>query len=502
MFGRVLVANRGEIALRVMRSLRHMGVESVAVFSEEDRHAPHVLAADQARSLGEPDPLEPYLNVERVVAAALASGCQAIHPGYGFLSENVAMAEACDAAGLVFVGPPVQAIRIMGDKLASRRAMKAAGVKVVPGGPEELGGTGGAGGDREALIAWAGEATFPLMVKASAGGGGKGMRVVRQLADLAAALELCASEAQQAFGDDTLYLERYLERSRHIEIQVFGDHQGRVFHLFERECSVQRRHQKIIEESPSVVVDKALRRRMGEAAVEAARAVGYRGAGTVEFLLDASGAFYFLEMNTRLQVEHPVTEEVLGVDLVEAQIHTAAGVPLSFRPDELSLRGHAMECRLYAEDPAAGFLPQAGRLLLVRLPEGPGVRVDGALRQGDVVSDRYDPLLAKIITWGSDREQALARMERALEDTVILGIPTNRDFLLDVLRHDEFRAGRLSTQFVEEHLHDWSPPAQLPDEVVALAAVASEERLASGTAAQDEPGPWARLGHWRLLSDG
>jgi len=497
-FGRVLVANRGEIAMRVIRSLRDMGVESVAVFSDVDAHAPHALAADQARSLGAAEPMEPYLSVERVVAAAVESGCQAIHPGYGFLSENAAMAEACEAAGLVFVGPPAQAMRVMGDKLASRRAMEAAGVPVVPGGPGEP----GAGGDREALMSWAREARFPLLVKASAGGGGKGMRVVRQFSELAAALELCASEAKQAFGDDTLYMEHYLERPRHIEVQVFGDYQGRVSHLFERECSVQRRHQKIVEESPSVAVDETLRRQMCEAAVAAASAVGYRGAGTVEFLLDTSGSFYFLEMNTRLQVEHPVTEEVLGVDLVEAQIRTAAGEPLSFQPDQLTLRGHAMECRLYAEDPAAGFLPQAGRLLLLRLPEGPGVRVDGALRQGGEISDRYDPLLAKIITWGPDRRQALARMERALEDTVVLGIPTNRDFLLAVLRHDEFRGGRLSTQFVEEHLHDWSPPEQLPDEVAALAAVASEERMASGTATGEEPGPWARLGDWRLLPDG
>jgi acetyl-CoA carboxylase biotin carboxylase subunit len=497
-FGRVLVANRGEIALRIIRTLRDMGVESVAVYSDVDSNAPHVLAADQARSLGEADPVEPYLNVERVVAAARESGCQAVHPGYGFLSENAAMAEACDAAGLVWVGPSVKAMRVMGDKLSSRRAMQAAGVPVVPGGPDEP----GAGSDRQALTAWAREKGFPVLVKASAGGGGKGMRVVREDSELEAALALCASEAQQAFGDDTLYMERYLEHPRHIEVQVFGDHQGQVFHLFERECSVQRRHQKIIEESPSVAVDDELRRRMGEAAVAAADAVDYRGAGTVEFLLDASGTFYFLEMNTRLQVEHPVTEEVLGVDLVEAQIRTAAGEPLRFQPEQLSLRGHALECRLYAEDPAAEFLPQAGRLLLLRLPEGPGVRVDGMLRQGDEVSHRYDPLLAKIVTWGSDRQQAIARMERALEDTVVLGIPTNRDFLLDVLRHDEFRAGRLSTQFLEEHLHDWHPPEQLPDEVAALAAVASEERLGSGRAHTEEPGPWTRLGDWRLLSDG
>jgi acetyl-CoA carboxylase biotin carboxylase subunit len=496
--GRVLVANRGEIALRIIRTLRDMGLESVAVYSDVDASAPHVLAADQARPLGEANPVEPYLNVERVLAAAVESGCQAVHPGYGFLSENAAFADACADAGLAFVGPPAEAIRIMGDKLASRRAMEAAGVPVVPGGPGEA----GAGKDRAALLAFAEQAGLPLLVKASAGGGGKGMRVVRDMQELGAALDLCASEAQQAFGDDTLYMERYLEHPRHIEFQVFGDAQGQVFHLFERECSVQRRHQKIIEEAPSVALNQEQRREMGEAAVAAATAVGYRGAGTVEFLLDASGSFYFLEMNTRLQVEHPVTEEVLGVDLVQAQMRTAAGQPLDFQPEDLSLRGHALECRFYAEDPAAGFLPQAGRLLLVRLPEGPGVRVDGMLREGDEVSHRYDPLLAKIITYGADRDTALSRMERALEDTVVLGIPTNRDFLLAALRHAEFRSGKLSTQFVDEHLHDWSPASQLPDEVAAMAAVASEERTTTAAGATEEPGPWRRLGHWRLLSDG
>jgi acetyl-CoA carboxylase biotin carboxylase subunit len=497
MFNRVLVANRGEIALRVIRTLRDMDVESVAVFSEVDDKAPHTLAADQARLLGSSDSGEPYLSVERVVAAALESGSQAVHPGYGFLSENAGLAQACAQAGLVFIGPPAESIRVMGDKLASRRAMQAAGVPVVPGGPEDL----RAGQDTETLASWAEKIGFPVLVKASAGGGGKGMRVVREAAQLAPALALCRSEAEQAFGDGTVYMERYLERPRHIEFQVFGDCRDHVFHLFERECSVQRRHQKIIEESPSTAVDEDLRVRMGKAAVAAGRAVGYRSAGTVEFLLDASGVFYFLEMNTRLQVEHPVTEEVLGVDLVRAQILTAAGEPLPFDPETLSLRGHAVECRLYAEDPEADFLPQAGRLLLVRLPEGPGVRVDGALRQGDEISHSYDPMLAKVVTWAPDREVALARMERALEDTVVLGIPTNRDFLLDTLRHPEFRAGRLSTQFVEEHMSAWSPPSELPDEVVALAAMAGEERATTVAHDGQEPGPWARLGEWRVLAD-
>ena len=497
MFGRVLVANRGEIALRVIRALRDLEVESVAVYSDADRDAPHVVGADQARRLGPAPAAESYLSIDRVIAAAVDSGCQAVHPGYGFLAENAAFAEACEAAGLTFIGPPAAAIRTMGSKLAARRAMEEAGVPVVPGGPDDP----AAAPDEDALVALAGSVGFPLVVKASAGGGGKGMRVVEDAASLRGAVALCRSEAEAAFGDGTLYLERYLPRPRHVEFQVFGDHRGEVFHLGERECSVQRRHQKIIEESPSPAVDDALRRRMGEAATAAARAVGYRGAGTVEFLLDATGKFHFLEMNTRLQVEHPVTEEVFGVDLVGAQLRTAAGEPLSFDPASLKRRGHAVECRLYAEDPAREFLPQAGPLLLVRFPQGPGVRVDSAAREGDEVSAHYDPMLAKIIAWGPDRGAALARMERALEDTAILGLSTNRDFLLDAVRHPAMRSGDLSTRFVDEHMADWKPAAQIPDEALALATFASERCMpGSGQAGPlREPGPWARLGRWRSL---
>jgi len=387
----------------------------------------------------------------------------------------------------------------MGSKLVARRAMQAAGVPVVPGGPddprERL--------DDEALARFAESSGYPVLVKASAGGGGKGMRLVQASADLPAALALCRSEAKLAFGDGTLYLEKYLARPRHIEFQVFGDASGRSFHLRERECSVQRRHQKVVEETPSPAIDAALRERMGEAAATAAGAVGYRGAGTVEFLLDASGAFYFLEMNTRLQVEHPVTEELLGIDLVQAQILTAAGRPLPWDPDELAPRGHAIECRLYAEDPAAGFLPQAGPLLLVRLPQGPGVRVDGALREGDEVTAFYDPMLAKIIASGRDRAAAAARMERALEETIVLGVPTNRDFLLEVIRHPAFRAGELSTHFIEEQLAGWTPPSVPPDEAVALAALAaSSTGAAAGSGAARAGGaiatPWGRMGSFRF----
>jgi acetyl-CoA carboxylase biotin carboxylase subunit len=502
-FARVLVANRGEIAIRVMHTLREMEIESVAVFSDADRDAPHVLAADQARRLGPAPAAESYLRIDRVVEAALASGCQAIHPGYGFLSENAAFADACAQAGLVFIGPPAEAMRVMGSKLAARRAMQAAGVPVVPGGPdaadERL--------DDQALSRFAAQIGYPVLVKASAGGGGKGMRLVHAPAELPAALALCRSEALLAFGDGTLYIEGCLARPRHIEFQVFGDAAGRCFHLRERECSVQRRHQKVIEETPSTAVDDGLRTRMGEAAAAAARAVGYRGAGTVEFLLDATGAFYFLEMNTRLQVEHPVTEELLGIDLVAAQLLTAAGQPLPWAPEALAPRGHAIECRLYAEDPAAGFLPQAGPLLLVRLPQGPGVRVDGALREGDEVTAFYDPMLAKIIATGADRAAAVARMERALEETIVLGVPTNRDFLLEVIRHKAFRAGEISTHFIAEHLADWTPPMVPPDEMVALAALAaSSSAPATGsgpaTGRGSAPGPWERLGSLRFSSTG
>ena len=500
MFGRVLIANRGEIALRVIRALRDLGVESVAVYSDADTGAPHVLAADQARRLGPAPAGESYLLADRVVEAALDAGCHAVHPGYGFLAENAAFAEACAAAGLTFIGPGADAIRTMGSKLAARRAMQAAGVPVVPGGPDGA----DAGRDNEALTEYAASIGFPVLVKASAGGGGKGMRVVHEAAELPAALDLCRSEAAGAFGDGTLYMEKYLARPRHIEFQVFADAQGNCFHLHERECSIQRRHQKIVEECPSPAVDEELRRRMGEVAVAAAAAVSYVGAGTVEFLLDESGEFYFLEMNTRLQVEHPVTEEVLGIDLVAAQILTAAGEDLPFRPDAVSPRGHAIECRLYAEDPGDGFLPQAGPLLLVRLPEGPGVRVDAAAREGDEVSSYYDPLIAKIITWGPDRAAAIARMERALHDTIILGTSTNRDFLLEVIRHAAFRDGDLNTHFIDEHLPRWSPMEQVPDEALALALLATSAGAPAAAAGgrRSDPGPWGRMGRWRSLEQG
>ena len=497
MFRKVLVANRGEIAIRVIRSLQELGVTAVAVASDPDLGAPHALAADEVRPIGPAPASKSYLRMDAIVQAALDSGCEAVHPGYGFLSENAAFARACAGAGLTFIGPPAKAIEVMGSKIESRRAMEAAGVPVVPGYQEE------GAGDAD-LVRAAKKLGFPIVIKPSAGGGGKGMRVVTGADALASAVDLCRSEARAAFGDDRVYLERYLSRPRHVEIQVFGDAEGRVFHLGERECSVQRRHQKILEETPSPAVDPELRARMGEAAVDAARAVGYRNAGTVEFLLDEDGSFYFLEMNTRLQVEHPVTELVYGVDLVAAQVLTAAGEPLRFDPALLQPRGHAIEARIYAEDPAEGFLPQAGRVLRLRNPaRRPGIRLDSGLEEGHTVTVHYDPLLAKLIAWGETRAVANNRLRTALAETTLLGFPTNIDFLIDVLEIPAWKEGRLHTGFLEEHLPRWRPPGEPPTEAIALAAEASAgPALTAATGSRDGfPSPWTALGGWRPLED-
>jgi acetyl/propionyl-CoA carboxylase alpha subunit len=448
--------------------------------------------------IGPASAAESYLNIDVLVETALRSGCEAVHPGYGFLSENAAFAEACAAAGLVFIGPSPAAMRVMGSKTASREAMIAAGVPVVPGFQEP-----DASGER--LAAAAEKLGYPVVVKASAGGGGKGMRVVRDPAELPSALALARSEAAAGFGDDRVYLERYLERPRHVEVQVFGDHRGHVFHLGERECSVQRRHQKILEETPSPAVDHALRARMGEAAVQAAKAVDYRNAGTVEFLLDDRGEFYFLEMNTRLQVEHPVTEMVFGVDLVAAQVLTAAGEPLSFDPRALCARGHAIEARIYAEDPAQEFIPQTGRVLRLRHSERPGVRVDSSLGEGRNVDVHYDPLLAKVVAWAGTREAATDRLRAALAETVVLGVTTNIDFLADVLALPAWREGRLHTGFLEENLAEWRGPAETPGEVVAIAAEASvsaAHRRGCDDETEQLPTPWTTLGAWNPLEKG
>ena len=445
MFSKVLVANRGEIAVRVIRTLRDLGIASVAVYSDADESAAHVRDADEARWIGKAQASESYLNIDRVVAAAVAAGAEAVHPGYGFLAENARFARACAEAGLVFIGPPPSAIEAMGDKIAAKALVSAAGVPVVPG-------AGAAGMSDGELINGLNEGWFPVLIKPSAGGGGKGMRVVSAPAELPSALAAARRLAIAAFGDGTLLVERYLPRPRHIEIQVLADSFGQVIHLGERECSLQRRHQKIIEEAPSPLLSAAQRSAMGSAAVSAARSVGYVGAGTVEFIVagDSPDDFFFMEMNTRLQVEHPVTELVYGLDLVEWQLRVAAGEALPFGTGSSpSMNGHAVEARVYAEDPSRGFLPTGGVVLGVRSPSGPGVRVDSGLAPGVVVTSDYDPMLAKVAAWGPDRLTALRRLDAALAGTVVLGVGTNVAFLRDLLHDPDVQAGRLDTGLVE-----------------------------------------------------
>ncbi len=494
MFESLLIANRGEIACRIIRTARALGLRTIAVYSEADRNALHVALADEAWHIGPAPARESYLVIDRLLDVARRSGAQAVHPGYGFLAENADFAQACAEAGLVFVGPPVAAIRAMGDKAGAKALMAGAGVPLVPGyhGDDQ---------DDATLTAEAERIGFPLLVKASAGGGGKGMRVVRAPDELAAALVAARREALSAFGDDRLLLERYLQQPRHVEVQVFADSQGNAIHLYERDCSVQRRHQKVIEEAPAFDLPDATRAAMGEAAVRAARAIGYVGAGTVEFLLDADGSFYFMEMNTRLQVEHPVTEMITGQDLVAWQLQVAAGQPLPLKQEQVSCSGHAIEVRLYAEEPERDFLPGIGRLLHLHFPEDLA-RVDTGVRAGDEVSLHYDPMLAKLIVHGTDRQEALRRMRRALAATEVAGVPTNLAFLARVLRHEDFAAGRVDTRFIERHAETLlrGPEGQAEEDAV-LAAVALLRR-GSTPATETEPcSPWNLTGGWRMNSD-
>ncbi len=503
MFDTVLVANRGEIAVRVIRTLRALGVHSVAVYSDADAGAPHVTAADVAVRLGPAPPAQSYLSIERVLDAARTTGAQAIHPGYGFLAENTAFAAACEQTGIVFVGPPAAAIEAMGDKIRAKQTVAKAGVPVVPG-------SDGVGLSDDELAAAAVEIGFPVLIKPSAGGGGKGMREVHAPDQLADAIVSARREARGSFGDETLLVERLVGTPRHIEIQVLADAYGDVVHLGERECSLQRRHQKIVEEAPSALLTAVQRATMGAAAVEAARAVGYVGAGTVEFIVgaEAPDQFFFMEMNTRLQVEHPVTELVTGLDLVELQLRVAAGEPLGLRQDDVVLRGHAVEARVYAEDPAAGFLPTGGRILALREPSGPGVRVDSGVAAGAVVGSDYDPMLAKVIAHGADRGEALRRLDAALADTVLLGLGTNVGFLRALLADDDVRAARLDTGLVGRRLVDWTR-TELPDDVAAAAAVYALLQLEPAGPVVDPfdvPGGW-RVGErawtaWRMLVAG
>ncbi|MDT5284656.1 MAG: acetyl-CoA/propionyl-CoA carboxylase, biotin carboxylase, biotin carboxyl carrier protein [Mycobacterium sp.] len=464
-FDTVLIANRGEIAVRVIRTLRAMGIRSVAVFSDADAGARHVAEADVAVGIGPAPARLSYLDIDAVVAAAQRTGAQAVHPGYGFLSENAQFATSLQAAGIAFIGPPVAAIQTMGDKIAAKAAVSAFGVPVVPG----VSRPGLTDAD---LIAGADEVGYPVLVKPSAGGGGKGMRVVHERSELAAALVSARREAASAFGDDTLFLERFVLNPRHIEVQVLADGYGNVVHLGERECSLQRRHQKVIEEAPSPLLDPETRARIGAAACDTARSVDYTGAGTVEFIVSADrpDEFYFMEMNTRLQVEHPVTEMVTGIDLVELQVGIAAGEKLPIGQHDITMRGHAVEARVYAEDPARGFLPTGGEVLDLAEPEGPGVRVDSGLAPGTVIGSEYDPMLAKVIAHAGDRQGALRALDRALTDTAVLGVTTNIEFLRFLLADPDVAAGRLDTGLLDRRTPDYLPAQHGDDELIAAAA--------------------------------
>ena len=465
MFRKVLVANRGEIALRIIRACRELGVQTVAVYSEADARAPHVRVADEAVLIGPAPSKESYLKGDAIIEAALRTGAEAIHPGYGFLSEREWFARAVREAGLVWIGPPAEAIAAMGSKTAARELAIAAGTPVVPGTTTAL-------RDADEAAAVADTFGYPILLKAAAGGGGKGMRVVHSRAELGAALASAQREAKNAFGDDAVYVEKYIVGPRHVEIQILGDQHGTMLHLGERECSVQRRHQKMIEEAPSVAVSAELRARMGAAAVAAAKAAGYVNAGTCEFLLDGNGNFYFLEMNTRIQVEHPVTELVTGIDLVQWQIRIAAGEKLPFTQDDIVPRGWAIECRITSEDPSNNFLPSTGQVHYLHIPSGPGVRWDGGIETGSEISLYYDPMLAKLIVWAATRAEAVERMHRALLELTIEGVDTSRDFHLRVMEDTDFRAGAIEIQWLERRLADLTnrPP---PSEGVVRAAIAA-----------------------------
>ena len=467
-FDTLLVANRGEIAVRIMRTCRERGIRTVAVYSEADRDALHVRMADCGIAIGASPSNESYLRAERILEAAHTAGAQAIHPGYGFLSESASFARSCADAGIVFVGPPPSAIALMGDKTAARQLMREAKVPMAPGTPEAI-------EDVREAERIASAIGYPVLVKAAAGGGGKGMRVVENSGHFASAFEMAQSEARNAFGDDRVYIEKYFTQSRHIEIQVIADAFGNIVHLFERECSIQRRHQKVIEEAPSSILTQGMRAEMGTAAIAAARACGYVGAGTVEFLLDEDQRYFFLEMNTRLQVEHPVTEMITGLDLVAEQLRIAKGEPLGFTQEDLSIQGHAIECRVYAEDVPGGFLPDPGPLYRHRPPAGPGIRVDSGVAEGDRVPIYYDPMVSKLISWGPTRETAISRMERALREYEIAGFHTTIPFCLYVMQHSAFQSGNFSTSFIEEHYSaDVLNAQEAQTRIAALAALLAD----------------------------
>jgi len=494
---KVFIANRGEIAVRVIRACREMGIRSVAAYSEADRTSLHVQKADEAVCVGPPAPSESYLAAERLIAAATECGCDAVHPGYGFLAESPAFARAVVRAGLIWVGPPADVIERMGSKIESRRLMREAGVPVTPGSTE--GST-----DAKKVLADAKKIEGALFIKASAGGGGRGLRLVEDRAGLEKAIREAIGEAKSAFGDGTVYVEKRIDRPRHVEFQVLADAHGHVVHLYERECSIQRRHQKMLEETPSTALSPQLREEMGWAAKKAAMAAGYVNAGTVEFMVDRAGKFYFLEMNTRIQVEHPITEVTTGIDLVQWQLRVAGGEPLAFRQDDIHRHGHAIECRVYAEDETRHFMPSCGRITYLYEPSGPGVRNDSGIYEGWEVTSHYDPVLSKLIAYGETREQARSRMLRALDEYVIHGVQTGIDLHKRILRHESFIAGDVDTTFIDAHAGELLTPsvADVPDDAFVAAALAKV--VGTGVAAlpadtvNAAPSPWTRVGSWEI----
>ncbi len=491
LFKKILIANRGEIAVRIIRACGDLGLQSAAVFSEPDRTSLHVRLADEAYPIGPAASSRSYLAIHKIIDAARKSGAEAIHPGYGFLAENPRFARACAENGLVFIGPTPSAIEMMGDKMAARKAMIAAGVPIVPGTEEPV-------SDEKDALKTAKKIGYPVLIKAAAGGGGKGMRIVASENEMKAAIRGAKSEAGSAFGDDRIYIEKYLARPRHIEIQIMADSHGSCVYLGERECSIQRRHQKVIEEAPSPLVDPEMRQRMGQAAVAAAKAAGYVNAGTVEFLADDNKNFYFLEMNTRLQVEHPVTELVTGRDLAVEQVRIAAGEKLSFSQGEIEMNGHALECRIYAEDPASGFLPSTGTLRGYHEPSGPGVRVDSGVYEGAEISVYYDPMISKLLAHGRDRAQAIARMKRALHEYRISGVATNIEFHKVIMNHPEFVKGHLSTHFIDDHYKTAVKQPGHLEEAAAVAAALYEHNARNKLSVS--PLRKTRISAWKISS--